>query len=161
MSWDVPWYSSEGSDFNYDFGVTIDASRGFDVYNFRTLDEFAAMGQESMKTSDQPYDMPGLSCFIRVDGKIFPHLLPVRPGPRVERRLVLLPRPHRPRPPGGVGGAQGPEPIGPPIHARLLDLSIGGQRAVRDEHYASGFGPNRAKGPNSICSARPIRIPVM
>ena len=71
MGWDVPWYSSEGSDFNYDFGVTIDASRGFDVYNFRTLDEFAAMGQESMKTSDQPYDMPGLSCFMRVDGKIF------------------------------------------------------------------------------------------
>src|SRR3954451_14290054 len=24
---DLPWYSSEGSDFNYDFGVTIDESR--------------------------------------------------------------------------------------------------------------------------------------
>ena len=69
--WDLPWYSSDGSDFNYDFGVTIDASRGFDVYNFRTLDEFASMGQESMKTSDQPYDMPGLSCFIQADGRVF------------------------------------------------------------------------------------------
>ena len=69
--WNVPWYSSEGSDFNYDFGVTIDASRGFDEYNYRTLDEHAAMGQESMKTSDQPYDMPGLSCFIQVDGRVF------------------------------------------------------------------------------------------
>jgi predicted dithiol-disulfide oxidoreductase (DUF899 family) len=69
--WEVPWYSSEGSDFNYDYGVTIDASRGFDEYNFRTLDEFASMGQEDMKTSDQPYDMPGLSCFIQVDGRVF------------------------------------------------------------------------------------------
>ena len=69
--WEVPWYSSEGSDFNYDFGVTIDASRGFDEYNFRTLDEYASLGEESMKTSEQPYDMPGLSCFIQVDGRVF------------------------------------------------------------------------------------------
>src|SRR5215218_7129980 len=33
--WDLPWYSSFGSDFNYDFGVTIDESRGYDRYNFR------------------------------------------------------------------------------------------------------------------------------
>lgn len=69
--WDLPWYSSNGNDFNYDFGVTIDASRGFDSYNFRTLDEYAANGHESMKTSDQPYDMPGRSCFLHVDGRIF------------------------------------------------------------------------------------------
>jgi len=67
----IPWYSSGGTDFNYDFGVTIDASRGFDTYNYRTLDEYAAMGQESMKTSEQPYDMPGRSCFLRVDDRIF------------------------------------------------------------------------------------------
>jgi len=69
--WKMPWYSSGGTDFNYDFGVTIDASRGFGEYNFRTLDEYAAMGQESMKTSEQPYDMPGRSCFLKVDGRIF------------------------------------------------------------------------------------------
>jgi predicted dithiol-disulfide oxidoreductase (DUF899 family) len=69
--WDLPWYSSGDSDFNYDFGVTVDASRGFDEYNFRTLDEYAAIGQESMKTSEQPYDMPGRSCFLNVDGRVF------------------------------------------------------------------------------------------
>jgi predicted dithiol-disulfide oxidoreductase (DUF899 family) len=69
--WDLPWYSSAGSDFNYDFGVTIDASRGFGRYNYRTLDEYAALGQESMKTSAQPYDMPGRSCFLRAGGRIF------------------------------------------------------------------------------------------
>ena len=26
MGWSLPWYSSFGSDFNYDFGVTIDES---------------------------------------------------------------------------------------------------------------------------------------
>jgi predicted dithiol-disulfide oxidoreductase (DUF899 family) len=69
--WDIPWYSSGDGDFNYDFGVTIDASRGFDTYNFRTLDEYAAHGEESMKTADQPYDMPGRSCFLEVDGRVF------------------------------------------------------------------------------------------
>jgi predicted dithiol-disulfide oxidoreductase (DUF899 family) len=69
--WFLPWYSSGDGDFNYDFGVTIDASRGFDEFNFRSLDEYAAMGQESMKTSEQPYDMPGQSCFLQVDGTVF------------------------------------------------------------------------------------------
>ena len=69
--WDVRWYSSSGTDFNEDFGVTIDASRGFDSYNYRSLDDYAAMGQASMKTAEQPYDMPGRSCFLRVDDRIF------------------------------------------------------------------------------------------
>ena len=34
--WDVPWYSSHGTDFNYDFGVTVDESVGAAEYNFRT-----------------------------------------------------------------------------------------------------------------------------
>jgi predicted dithiol-disulfide oxidoreductase (DUF899 family) len=69
--WELPWYSSGDSDFSYDFGATIDASRGYDTYNYRTLDEYAARGEESMKTSEQPYDMPGRSCFLQVDGRVF------------------------------------------------------------------------------------------
>lgn len=69
--WDVPWVSSRDSAFSYDFGATIDESRGYDTFNYRTLDEYAAMGQESMKTADQPYDMPGRSCFLAVDGQVF------------------------------------------------------------------------------------------
>ncbi len=67
----IPWYSSGDGDFNYDFGVTIDAARGFDRYNFRTLDEWAAMGQESMKSAPQPYDMHGRTCFLQADGRVF------------------------------------------------------------------------------------------
>jgi len=69
--WDIPWYSSNDGDFSYDFGATIDASRGYDDFNFRSLDEYAEMGQVSMKTSEQPYDMPGRTCFLQVDGRVF------------------------------------------------------------------------------------------
>ena len=69
--WQVPWYSSNDGDFSYDFGATIDESRGFDEFNYRTLDEWAAQGHESMKTADQPYDMPGRACFLDWDGRIF------------------------------------------------------------------------------------------
>ena len=31
----------------------------------------ASMGQESMKTADQPYDMPGRSAFLKVDDRVF------------------------------------------------------------------------------------------
>ena len=104
--WTIPWYSTNDGDFSYDFGATIDASRGFDEFNYRTLDEYAAMGQESMKTSEQPYDMPGRTCFLAGRRPRLPHLLGVRPRPREHRRLLLLPRPHRARPPGGLGGAR-------------------------------------------------------
>ena len=67
----IPWYSTNDGDFSYDFGATIDASRGFDEYNFRTLDEYASMGEASMRDSEQPYDMPGRTCFLQIDGRIF------------------------------------------------------------------------------------------
>ena len=69
--WTIPWYSTNDGPFSYDFGATIDASRGYDEYNYRTLDEYAALGHESMKTADQPYDMPGRTCFLEVDGRVY------------------------------------------------------------------------------------------
>ena len=71
QGWQIPWYSSNDGDFSYDFGATLDASRGFDEFNFRALDEYAARGQESMQTADQPYDMPGRTCFLQADGRVF------------------------------------------------------------------------------------------
>ena len=68
--WDVPWYSSFGTDFNYDFGVTIDESVRPAEYNFRSKAEFEARGSDFFE-SDQPFEMPGLSCFLQVDGRVF------------------------------------------------------------------------------------------
>jgi predicted dithiol-disulfide oxidoreductase (DUF899 family) len=68
--WDLPWYSSFGTDFNYDFGVTIDESVAPGLYNFRTRAEYEAMGS-TFFDSDQPFEMPGRSCFLQVDGRVF------------------------------------------------------------------------------------------
>ena len=67
--WDVPWYSSFGTDFNYDFGVTIDESVAPAVYNYRTRAEYEARGEDFF--ADQPVEMPGRSCFLLVDGRVF------------------------------------------------------------------------------------------
>ena len=64
--WDVAWYSSHGSDFNYDFGVTIDDSKGSSHYNFRPIAD-----EPRLAESEQPYEMPGTSIFLRVDDRVF------------------------------------------------------------------------------------------
>ncbi|WP_408011606.1 DUF899 family protein [Pseudalkalibacillus sp. A8] len=43
-SWSFPWYSSYGSDFNYDFNVTLDESVDPLEYNFSTKDEYEQFG---------------------------------------------------------------------------------------------------------------------
>jgi predicted dithiol-disulfide oxidoreductase (DUF899 family) len=68
--WDLPWYSSFGTDFNDDFGVTIDENAGNAQYNFRTKAEFEALGEDFFD-SDQPFEMPGRSCFLEVDGRVY------------------------------------------------------------------------------------------
>jgi predicted dithiol-disulfide oxidoreductase (DUF899 family) len=68
--WDVPWYSSNGTDFNYDFGVTLDESRGSAEYNYRSRAGFEAKGEDFFG-SPQPFEMPGQSCFLTADGRVF------------------------------------------------------------------------------------------
>ncbi len=68
--WDVPWYSSSGTDFNHDFGVTIDESVLPGEYNYRTRAEYEAMGLD-LFGGDQPMEMPGRSCFLAVEGRVF------------------------------------------------------------------------------------------
>ena len=81
--WTVPWYSSEPAgarpvpagarasdepprgrsadgDFNYDFGVTVDA--GHPEYNYRPLPDAGR---------DGPAELPGVSCFLRDGEQIF------------------------------------------------------------------------------------------
>jgi len=69
MGWTFPWYSSAGSDFNYDFHATVD-NRVAPVQIFhRTEAELAEAGMpftESMRG-----DWPGISAFLRVGDEVF------------------------------------------------------------------------------------------
>jgi len=61
--WTVPWYSSYGSDFNYDFQVTLDQSIPQVYYNYRPEPE--------LLSSERSSEMPGTSCFLREGNEIF------------------------------------------------------------------------------------------
>ncbi len=65
MGWTVPWYSSFGSDFNYDFHVTIDLEKGSDEYNYRKTKDLGA-SWEGWKG-----EMPGISVFLQDKDHIF------------------------------------------------------------------------------------------
>ena len=75
MGWTFPWYSSFGSDFNYDFHATLDDTIAPVVLHFRTRDEIAEAGTpwtggpwlESMNGEE----MPGISAFLRVGDDVF------------------------------------------------------------------------------------------
>jgi predicted dithiol-disulfide oxidoreductase (DUF899 family) len=67
--WDFPWYSSFGSDFNYDFHVTIDASVAPIMWNYRTIDELDQHGMGWM--ADGSSEQPGHSMFLRDGDEIF------------------------------------------------------------------------------------------
>jgi predicted dithiol-disulfide oxidoreductase (DUF899 family) len=67
MGWAFPWYSSQGSDFNYDFHVTLDESVIPVEYNFRTAQELIDMGRP---WAAQPGEHGGVSVFLRDDDTV-------------------------------------------------------------------------------------------
>ena len=69
--WTFPWYSSHGSDFNYDFHVTLDESVAPLEYNYRTKEEHEAAGTSYFVDAEQPIEMPGQSCFLRDGERVF------------------------------------------------------------------------------------------
>jgi predicted dithiol-disulfide oxidoreductase (DUF899 family) len=70
QGWDIPWYSSFGTDFNVDFGVTIDDSVAPAQYNYRSKAEWEAKTSEPF-AADGAFESPGRSCFLQVDGRVF------------------------------------------------------------------------------------------
>ncbi len=69
--WTYPWYSSHDSDFNYDFGVTLDESVTPAVYNYRTREEYQELGMPLCPEKGPPMEYPGQSCFLRDGDQIF------------------------------------------------------------------------------------------
>lgn len=62
MGWTFPWYSSLGSDFNYDFHVTHDEKVAPFEYNFKTKQELIDAGQPYFAG---PGEKGGFSVFVR------------------------------------------------------------------------------------------------
>ena len=56
--WTIPWYSSHGSDFNYDFGVSHRKEDETSTYNYRVDPSLEG-------------EYPGTSVFLRVDDRVF------------------------------------------------------------------------------------------
>jgi predicted dithiol-disulfide oxidoreductase (DUF899 family) len=69
MGWSFPWYSSLGSDFNYDFHVTHDENVAPIQWNFRTKQELIDNGQA---WAARPGEQGGVSIFYR-DGDTILH----------------------------------------------------------------------------------------
>ncbi|HEX5296866.1 MAG TPA: DUF899 domain-containing protein [Streptosporangiaceae bacterium] len=59
----APWYSSHGSDFNYDYQVSLDAESGQSDYNYRP--------EPGLLGGDRSAEMPGYSCFLRDGDEVF------------------------------------------------------------------------------------------
>ena len=69
--WTFPWYSSHGSDFNYDFHVTLDEAVAPLEYNYRTKEEHVEAGTGSFFEGEQPMEAPGTSFFLRDGDRVF------------------------------------------------------------------------------------------
>lgn len=71
MDWTIPWYSSFANSFNYDFHVTIDSSVAPVIYNYRTPGEHEDSGTSYYLQGEQPFDLPGMSCFLRKGDEVY------------------------------------------------------------------------------------------
>jgi predicted dithiol-disulfide oxidoreductase (DUF899 family) len=68
MGWTVPWFSSYGSKFNYDFHVTIDADVAPVEYNYR---DAAHLEADNVEWRGWSGEQPGISAFLRHGDGVF------------------------------------------------------------------------------------------
>jgi predicted dithiol-disulfide oxidoreductase (DUF899 family) len=66
--WSIPWYSSFGSDFNYDFHATLDEKKAPREYNYRDATELDARKAEAYFRKGEQH---GLSVFFRLGDEVF------------------------------------------------------------------------------------------
>ena len=74
--WDRTWVSSYGSDFNYDFHVTLDEAVAPVEYNYRDKVEWEAKGEAGFLKGEEH----GLIVFFRLDDQIYHTYSSYRPG---------------------------------------------------------------------------------
>ncbi|MGI3198497.1 DUF899 domain-containing protein [Streptomyces sp. GLT-R25] len=129
MGWTFPWYSSAGGDFNYDFHATVD-DRVAPVQVFHRTEAELAEGRNAL-VGEHARRLAGHERVPAGGRRGLPHLLDLRPRHRGVPQRLPLARPHRARPPGGLGGAEGPRD--PARHAgrRPRDAYPGRVRRLR------------------------------
>lgn len=66
MGWDFPWWSSFGSRFNVDYGVSFDATVVEPAYNYRSAAEWEARGMPAPAG-----ELHGTSAFLRAGDRVF------------------------------------------------------------------------------------------
>jgi predicted dithiol-disulfide oxidoreductase (DUF899 family) len=67
MGWGFPWVSSYGTDFNYDFHVTLDTDAKSVEYNYTNAADLVKAG----KLWSDKGELPGLSVFLREGDTVF------------------------------------------------------------------------------------------
>jgi len=67
MGWQVPWYSSAGSDFNYDFHVSFDEGKAPLEYNYKDKETLERVAPYIRSGADGP----GVSVFVREGDRVF------------------------------------------------------------------------------------------
>ncbi|MEV0272252.1 DUF899 domain-containing protein [Hamadaea sp. NPDC050747] len=68
--WDfLPWYSSAGSSFNYDYHASLDPAVTPVMFNYRDADELRAAGMAEF--AEEASEISGMSCFLRTPDGIF------------------------------------------------------------------------------------------
>ena len=67
MGWTFPWYSSYGSRFNFDYGVSFDDTVDDPHYNYRSAAELKA----KYGLAELPSELHGTSVFLRVGERVF------------------------------------------------------------------------------------------
>ena len=133
--WTVPWYSSYGGDFNYDFQVSLDESIPQLQYNYRA--------EPSLLGGERSTEMPGTQLLPARRRRDLPHLLDLRARQRVHAEPLLAARPDRPRQAGSLGGAQGSRPGR--TGTRLGALVLVEEAALHEERLVLGRHRDRAR----------------
>ena len=131
MGWTVPWYSCFGSDFNYDFHVTLDPAVAPVEYNYRDLDELGPDWQ------GWTGELHGISAFLRRGDRVF------HTYSSYARGTDIASLPSRPT----VDGAVTPLPECLPPHRPHL---LSGQRNVLSQGLPRG--PRHAARRGRPCS---------
>ncbi len=138
QGWTFPWYSSYGSDFNYDFHVTMDESVMPDRIQLPHQGRVrAARAGRWTPRSHRSSPAAARSC---VTATPCTTRTPSTRGARDDWWVVLPARRDRARPPGGLGGAEGARRLRPRQRAQLQVL------IPRVRRRAVGLPSERAEG---------------